>query len=48
MKGQRAVEIVRAYVLAFFDKYVKEGDVPLLDGPSEEYPEINIQVRGIE
>jgi dienelactone hydrolase len=36
----RVSQIVRAYVLSFFNKYLKGQDDHLLDGPSPAYPEI--------
>lgn len=44
IEGQRTVEIVRAFILAFFDKYLKGEDSGLLDGASADYPEVDIQV----
>jgi pimeloyl-ACP methyl ester carboxylesterase len=41
----RSVKIVRAYVLAFFDEYLKGIDQPLLDGPSGEFPEADLTVN---
>ncbi|GAA4704803.1 Alpha/beta hydrolase family protein [Promicromonospora umidemergens] len=38
--GARGVEITKAYVGAFLDRHLKEMDAPLLDGPTDEYPEI--------
>ena len=46
--GERAVEIVRTYVLAFFDKHLRGETVTLLDGPSEDYPEVAIETRNME
>jgi hypothetical protein len=43
--GLRTVEIVNAHLLAFFDKYLKGEDVLLLNGPSEDYPEVDFQLR---
>jgi hypothetical protein len=40
----RTIQIVRAYVLAFFDTYLKGNASPLLDGPSADYPEVNISI----
>jgi hypothetical protein len=40
----RTIEIVRAYVVAFFDTYLKGEASPLLDGPSADYPEVNISI----
>ncbi len=45
IEGTRAVKILRAYVVAFFDQYLKGMDQPLLDGPSPDYPEVIIQSR---
>jgi predicted dienelactone hydrolase len=36
----RASEIVRAYLLSFFNKYLRGEDDHLLDGPSPAYPEV--------
>src|SRR5574341_110276 len=38
--SHRALNIVNAYSLAFFDKHLKGELSPLLDGPSEQYPEV--------
>jgi hypothetical protein len=38
--AQRAVTVLRAYVNAFFDRYLRHRRGPLLDGPSARYPEI--------
>lgn len=48
VNGVRTVEILRAYVLAFFDKYLKGEDSGLLDGPSTLYPEVEISTRNID
>src|SRR3569623_1726737 len=36
---RRGHDIVNAYALAFFDRYLEAKDAPLLDGPSTQYPE---------
>ena len=36
----RCIRIVNTYTLAFFDRYLKGQDAPLLKGPSSEYPEV--------
>lgn len=36
----RSASIVNAYTLEFFDKYLKNKDGRLLDGPSGDYPEV--------
>lgn len=43
--GLRTLQIINVYLLAFFDRYLKGEDVPLLNGPSEDYPEVDIQLR---
>ncbi len=38
--GARMEGIMNAYVLAFFNKYLKGKDTPLLKGPAASYPEV--------
>lgn len=38
--GTRSREILRAYVTAFFDRYLKEEPAPLLEGPAP-FPEVS-------
>ena len=38
--GQRAHDIINAYSLAFFDKYLKGRSSPMLDRSAEQYPEV--------
>ncbi|GAA4691317.1 lipase [Phytohabitans rumicis] len=40
--GERSVAVQRAYVAAFFDRYLRWGDGRLLTGPSRRYPEMRI------
>lgn len=40
LPGARAMRITRAYVAAFFDEHLRGRRQPLLDGPSERYPEV--------
>ncbi|OLB73621.1 MAG: hydrolase [Actinobacteria bacterium 13_2_20CM_2_71_6] len=40
IEGQRAVTVQRAYVRAFFDRYLCHGSGKLLAGPSPRYPEM--------
>jgi hypothetical protein len=42
---QRVFDIINAYSVAFFDKHLKGIDVPLLDGPSTAYPEVQFETR---
>lgn len=44
--GPRMVRITSAYVLAFFDKYLKGKDAPLLKGPAADYPEVEFNAHG--
>jgi dienelactone hydrolase len=44
----RAVQITNAYVLAFFNQYLKSEHQPLLDGPSEDYPEVTVESRNAD
>jgi len=41
--GLRAIEITNAYILAFFNQYLKGEHEPLLDGASTDYPEVQFQ-----
>ena len=42
---QRAFNIVNAYSLAFFDQYLEGRPAALLDGPSNQYPEVLFETR---
>ena len=37
---QKMLKIMNFYTLAFFNKYLKGIDSPLLDGPSPDFPEV--------
>jgi hypothetical protein len=39
LDGRRSHEIIAAYTVAFFDRYLKGQRAELLDGPSTLYPE---------
>jgi predicted ester cyclase len=43
VEPERAVELTRAYLVAFFDKYLKGATDTLLDVPSDANPEVTIQ-----
>ena len=43
MAPRRAHEIILAYTLAFFDKYLKGHDGSLLTTPSSLYPEVTFR-----
>jgi fermentation-respiration switch protein FrsA (DUF1100 family) len=45
IEGPRAVEIINAYSVAFFDRYLKGEEQPLLAGPAGEYTEVTIESR---
>ena len=40
INGQRAVAVERTYIGAYFDRYLRHRDSPLLTGPSPSYPEV--------
>jgi hypothetical protein len=40
LEGQRAMQIVTDYLVAFFDQYLKGEVRPLLDGPRADYTEV--------
>ena len=42
--GERMNQIVRAYTRAFLDEHLKGMDSDLLDGPSEDYSEVTVQL----
>jgi hypothetical protein len=46
--GDRANSIIGSYTLAFFDKHLKGQPAPLLDGPSNQYPEVHFETRRSE
>jgi predicted dienelactone hydrolase len=43
--GRRGLEITIKYVQSFFDRYLKQINAPLLDGPSSQYPEVHIRAH---
>lgn len=43
--GRRALSVTNAYLLAFFDRYLKGEKEPLLRGPSPAYPEVRFEPR---
>jgi predicted dienelactone hydrolase len=43
--AERTHSILNAYTLAFFERHLKGRPAPLLDGPSEEYPEVLFEAR---
>jgi len=45
INGQRAHNIINAYSLAFFDKYLKGQPVALLDSQAKQYPEVIFETR---
>ena len=40
MDSQRREQIMTAYVLAFFDRYLRDRPSSLLDGPAADYPDV--------
>ena len=45
LNGERALHVVDTYMLAFFDKYLKNQPSPLLNGASRDYPEVQFRSR---
>ena len=45
IEGGRMEQILNAYVLAFFDKYLKQKDAALLAGPPAQFPEVEFTAR---
>jgi len=43
--GKRSNRILDAYTLAFFDQYLKGQPAALLDGPSEQFPEVSFALH---
>jgi predicted dienelactone hydrolase len=43
LNGQRTLHVVDAYILAFFNQYLKNQPSPLLSGPSPDYPEVQFE-----
>jgi predicted dienelactone hydrolase len=43
LAGHRGHEIITAYTLAFFDRYLKGGESPLLASPSPQFPEVTFR-----
>ena len=41
--GSEALSTTNAYLLAFFDRYLKGEEEPLLGDPSPEYPEVRFE-----
>ncbi|ADD41641.1 alpha/beta hydrolase family protein [Stackebrandtia nassauensis] len=41
LDGERCTEIAREYVSAFVDTQLRDEDDPILDGPSQEFPEVS-------
>ena len=43
LNGERALHVVDAYLLGFFDKYLKDQPSPLLNGSSLDYQEVRFE-----
>lgn len=48
VSASRAVQVINTYALAFFDHYLKGEDQILLQGPSDDFPEVDIQSRNLD
>jgi pimeloyl-ACP methyl ester carboxylesterase len=42
--GERVLGIINEYVVAYFDRYLKNIENDLLNGPSSDYPEVQFEV----
>jgi dienelactone hydrolase len=42
---RRGYQVITTYMVAFFDRYLKDQPSPLLDGPSPAYPEVQIALH---
>ncbi|MEO8613075.1 MAG: carboxylic ester hydrolase [Chloroflexota bacterium] len=45
INAQRGFDIINAYSLAFFDQHLQSRPAALLDGPSNQYPEVLFETR---
>jgi len=45
LNGDRVLEIINAYSLAFFDQYLRGENSDLLKGPSNEFPEVEFSQK---
>ncbi len=45
IEGRRVLQLMNAYTLAFFDRYVRDRPSPLLAGPSPDHPEVEFESR---
>jgi predicted dienelactone hydrolase len=43
--AEQMLAITRSYVRAFFDRYLRDVDSPLLHGPSPDFPEVAFEAR---
>ena len=43
--GLRCLKVQNDYILAFFNKHLRGDDSGLLDGPSVDYPEVDIMIK---
>ena len=48
IEGYRMLDITQAYVLAFFDKYLKGKEAPLLDSPADNYTEVDFRKKNAD
>jgi predicted dienelactone hydrolase len=45
LNGERTVKVVDDYILAFFERYLKNQPSPLLNGSSPDYPEVHVEAH---
>lgn len=46
--AERGTQIINAYLIAFFDQYLKGEDQELLQGPSDDFPEVTVEIRNVD
>jgi hypothetical protein len=44
IRDQRMYGVANAYIVAFFDKYLRSIGSPLLEKPSEDFPEVVFKI----
>jgi predicted dienelactone hydrolase len=44
IRDDRMAHVANSYIVAFFDSYLKGQTSPLLDGPSDEFPDVTFKV----
>ena len=45
INGKQGIKLVKKYTISFFEKHLQGNDSHLLDGPSDQFPEVEIKSR---